>query len=264
MTLVNLGHVTLNTRIDGQEGAPWILLSNSLGANLAQWDPQIGVLATKYRVLRYDTRGHGESTTPEGPYSLFDLQGDVLRLMDHFGIGTVTWMGLSMGAMTGMGLAIHHGDRFERMVLADARADAPDGFRNMWDGRIARISDGGMEAIADSTMETWLTEGFRSAHPEAAARLRGMITSTDPAGYIACAQGLKNLDYLRHLGRITLPVLYIGGADDPGAPPEVMKVMADATPGADYIEIADCAHIANVNASETFNAAIAPFLGLQA
>ena len=262
MTLVDLGHVALNTKVDGAEGAPWIVLSNSLGANLAQWDPQIEFLSSKYRVLRYDTRGHGRSTTPDGPYSLSDLQDDALGLMDHFGIEVATWMGLSMGAMTGMGLAIHHGDRFNRMVFADARADAPEGFRRMWDDRIARISDGGMEAIADGTMATWLTEGFRSAHPEEAIRLRGMIISTDPAGYTACALGLKNLDYLRHLGKIGLPVLYIGGEQDPGAPPEVMREMADATPGADYIGIADCAHIANVNAGEAYNAAIAPFLEL--
>lgn len=262
MTLVDLGHVALNTKVDGPEGAPWIVLSNSLGANLAQWDPQIELLSTKFSVLRYDVRGHGRSTAPEGPYSLSDLQDDALRLMDHYEIGSAAWMGLSMGAMTGMGLAIHHQDRFERMVLADARADAPDGFRKMWDDRIARISSGGMEAIADGTMATWLTEGFRSAHPETASWLRGMITTTDPAGYTACVQGLKNLDYLCRLGRIRLPVLYIGGEQDPGAPPEVMRAMADATPGAEYVEIAECAHIANVNVPDIYNAALAPFLGL--
>ncbi len=262
MTLVDLGHVSLNTKIDGMVGAPWIVLSNSLGANLAQWEPQIEFLSAKFRVLRYDPRGHGMSTTPDGPYSLADLQDDALQLMNHFGIGSATWMGLSMGAMTGMSLAIQHQDRFDRMVLADARADAPDGFRKMWDDRIARISNGGMEAIASDIMTTWLTKEFQLAHPEEAVRLRGMITSTDPKGYTACALGLKKLDYLRHLGRIELPVLYIGGEQDPGAPPEVMKAMADATPGANYVEIAECAHIANVNAAEAYNAAIAVFLGL--
>ena len=170
--------------------------------------------------------------------------------------------GLSMGAMTGMGLALKHGDRFERMVLADGRADAPEGFRTMWDQRTAKIRDGGTEAIADGTMETWLTADFRAASPEVAARLRAMVVETPDAGYTACALALKDLDYLRQLGGVTIPVLYIGGDQDMGAAPEVMQAMADATPGARYVSVANAAHIANVNQPDAFNAAISDFLGL--
>ncbi len=262
MSRVEVNGTVLNTRIDGDEGRPWIVLSNSLGSSLGMWDAQIEALQARYRVLRYDTRGHGQSAVPPGPYALDDLVADAVALMDHFGIETADWMGLSLGAMTGMGLALHHPGRFGRMVLADGRADAPEGFRKMWDDRIARIAEGGTEAIADATLGTWLTEAFRAAHPDEAVRLRQMIVDTPDAGYVACATGLKDLDYLRQLGGIGLPVLYVGGSDDPGAPPAVMQEMADATPGARFVEIAGAAHIANINQPQAFTAAIAGFLEL--
>lgn len=262
MTAVDLGGVTLNTRLDGPEGAPWMILSHSLGATLSMWDPQIDVLTTRYRVLRYDTRGHGQSAVPPGPYSLDDLVGDVVALMDRMKIEQASWMGLSMGAMTGMGLALRHGDRFQRMVLADGRADAPEGFCTMWDQRTALIRDGGTEAIADGTMDSWLTADFRNANPDVVAQMRAMVVDTPDAGYIACALALKELDYLRHLGNVSVPVLYIGGDQDMGAAPEVMQAMADATPGARYVSVENAAHVANVNRPAAFNAAISAFLGL--
>ena len=239
MTKIDLGQVTLNACVDGTEGNPWIVLSNSLGANLSMWDAQIAALAAKYRILRFDTRGHGESSTPPGPYSLSDLVGDAIALMDRMGIEKASWMGLS-----------------------DARADAPPGFQNMWDERIAKIRNGGTEAIADGTLGTWLTSEFRKSNPRTSAWLRAMIVATDDAGYIACAGGLKKLNYLMRLGEVALPVLYVGGSDDPGAPPSVMREMADATPGATFVEIPDAAHISNVNKPDKFNRAIASFLGV--
>lgn len=262
MSMVDLGPVQLHTRIDGPDSAPWIILSNSLGSNLSMWDPQIDLLTGTYRVLRYNTRGHGQSSVPDGPYTLDMLVGDVVGLMDHLHIETAAWMGLSMGAMTGMGLALDHGARFSRMVLADGRADAPEGFRTMWDQRTGMIRDGGTEAIADGTMESWLTEDFRQANPETVAKMRAMVVDTPDEGYIACALALKELDYLRRLGNVQTPCLYIGGDRDMGAAPETMQAMADATPGARYVSVPNAAHVANVNRPEAFNDAIRDFLGL--
>lgn len=256
------GGVTLNTRVDGPADAPWLILSNSLGANLAMWDPQIPALTARYRVLRYDTRGHGGSDTPPGPYGFADLTGDVIALMDHFGIGTAAFMGLSMGGMTGMGLSIHHADRITRVVCADGRADAPPPVRTMWDDRIATVQSGGLEAIADGTLASWLTEDWRTANPDATARIREMVISNDPAGYIACCHALKGLDYLRHLGEARAPIHFVGGSEDKGAPPDVMRAMAAAAPGGTYTEIPGAAHVANLNAPAAFTAAIAGFLGL--
>ena len=254
--------VVLNTQVDGEEGAPWLVLSNSLGSNLSMWDPQMALLTTTYRVLRYDTRGHGGSEAPPGPYGFDDLVADVLWLMDAQGIENAAFMGLSMGGMTGLGLALDHADRVSRVVCADGRADAPEPFRAMWDQRIAAVEAGGLEAIADGTLATWLTEGWRADHPAETQAIRDMVTGNDATGYIACCQALKGLDYLRRLGAAKVPVLYVGGAEDKGAPPEVMRAMAAVTPGAEYRVIPGAAHVANINAPAEFNAAIADFLGL--
>jgi 3-oxoadipate enol-lactonase len=262
MNRVALGAVRLNTRVDGPEDAPWLVLSNMLGADLSMWEPQMELLTRGYRVLRYDTRGHGGSDAPPGPYGLDDLVEDALELMDHFAIERCAFLGLSIGAMTGMGLGLAHPDRFEGMVLADARADAPRGFRSMWDSRIARVEAGGLDAVLDGMLETWLTEEFRAAHPEETAAVSAMISGTDPAGYIACCEALKRLDYLRRLPELTVPVLYVTGSADRAATPGAVEEVAEATPGARFKVVPNAAHAANINAPEAFNHAIAPFLGL--
>ncbi len=259
---VDLGGYALNCQVDGPEGADWIVLSNSLGANLTMWDDQIPFLTQRFRVLRYDTRGHGGSDAPPGPYSFDDLTGDVIRLMDHFEIGTAAFMGLSMGGMTGLGLAIDHADRVSRVVCADGRADAPEPFRAMWDQRIENVETGGLEAIADGTLASWLTEDWREANPDRVAAIREMVLNNDQQGYIACCLALKELDYLRRLGDAKAPIHFVGGRQDMGAAPEVMQAMADATPSGVYVPIENAAHVANINAPEAFNAAIREFLGL--
>tara|TARA_B110000503_G_scaffold130674_1_gene204329 strand:- start:863 stop:1657 length:795 start_codon:yes stop_codon:yes gene_type:complete len=252
--------VSLCTQVDGPVDAPWIVLSNSLGASLAMWDGQIDLLTRKYRVLRYDQRGHGQSDAPVDPYSFELLVGDVIALMDHYDIDHADFIGLSMGAMTGMGLALGHSDRLGRIVLADSRAVATEGYKAMWDKRITAIQEGGVESIADASIVMWLTEGWRNAHPAETAAARAMIVTTNSQGYIASCYALRGLNYLKDLGSVTLPVLYICGADDKGAPPEEMQEMARVTSDARYVEILDAGHVANINQPDDFNAAIADFL----
>ena len=254
----------LHTRVDGPAGAPWIVLSNSLGANLSMWEPQAAMLARYYRVLRYDTRGHGDSPTPAGGWTLDDLVVDVVRLMDAYGIERADFMGLSMGGMTGLGLALAHPGRVGRLICADARADAPEPFRQNWDARIAKVEEGGLAAILPMTLESWLSADWRAANPEGVAAVEAMVLGNDAAGYVGCCRALKGLDYLRHLGGMRVPVLYIAGEQDKGAPPAVMRAMAEATPGSRFVEIAGAAHVANLNAPDAFNAAVADFLGLSA
>lgn len=259
---IHANGIDLNVQLDGQAGNPWIVLSNSLGSSLAMWDKQIELLTSKYRVLRYDTRGHGASSTPPGDYSFDHLMGDVIALMDHFDIDKSQFMGLSMGGMTGMGLALHHPNRFHGIICCDARGDGPEGFRNSWDDRAAVIREKGMAALVDSTLERWLTEKARTERPADARLLADMVASTDPNGYIGCAMALKTLDYLKDMGQCTVPMLYVGGEVDSGAMPDVMQAMAHATPGAEYKMVADAAHIANVDNPDGFNAAIRNFLDL--
>lgn len=253
--------VDLFSRTDGDDGEkPWIVLSNSLGSTHRMWEDQIAVLTRKYRVLRYDHRGHGASAVPEGAFGWDDLVGDVIGLMDDHGIEKADYMGLSMGLMTGLGLGIHHGERFGKLVLCDGRADAPEPFRAMWDGRIATIEAGGIEAVADTVLKTWLTDDYRSANPDRTAELRAMMIATPVAGYLGCCRCIQTLDYAGDLGRIANPALCLTGSADPGAPPDVVRAIADAIPDGRYVEIPGAAHIANINQPEAFNAAIAKFL----
>ena len=265
MTKIQVNGVGLNTVVDGDDGSdkPWIVLSNSLGSNLSMWDDQIETLSRTYRVLRYDTRGHGGSDIPTGDYQLADLVADVVGLMDAHRIDKAAFMGLSMGGMTGMGLALLHPSRFSGIVVCDARADAPEGFKKSWDDRSAFIRDNGMAALVAPTLERWLSPSFRESAPERARWLGDMVANTAPDGYIGCAMALKQLDYLKDLPKVTVPMLYVGGEIDAGAMPDVMQAMADATPGADYIQIEGAAHIANVDNPAAFNSAIAPFLALE-
>jgi len=239
-----------------------MVLSNSLGSSLAMWDDQMDLLTSKFRVLRYDTRGHGASSTPSGDYTFAQLIGDVIGLMDHYKIDKTAYMGLSMGGMTGMGLALNHPDRFDRIICCDAGAQGSEPFRKSWDDRAALIRDKGMTALVDATMERWLTAECREQRPADAKKLADMVANTDPNGYIGCAMALKTLDYLKDLGKVTIPMLYVGGDVDSGAMPEVMQAMADATPGANYISVPNAAHIANVDSPEAFNKAISGFLSL--
>lgn len=182
------GDATLSVRVDGQAGKPWVLLSNSLGTDLHMWDDQIDALARTNRILRYDTRGHGQSAAPEGPYDFDMLVADMLAVMDHVGAERADIIGLSLGGMTALGFGLTHHDRVRRMVVCDARADNPASFVASWDERIAAIAAGGMAAIAPGTLARWFTA---DAAPEVVSRAEAMITATPVAGYTGCARALQ-------------------------------------------------------------------------
>ncbi len=258
---VTVNGAELAVRIDGEAGKPWLILSNSLACTLESWRHQIPVFTQTHRVLRYDTRGHGRSSAPVGPYSMAIFVADLVGLMDHFGIEKADIAGLSLGGMTGLGVAITHPDRINRLVCSAARSDAIPPFIDSWNTRIAAIrAAGGMHGITDFTLERWFTPEFRAAHPDVMEEAREMILACDTEGYIACAEGLKGLDYKRSLGTIAAPVLYVAGSADGGAPPAAMKEMAAMTPGADYVEITPAAHIIPMENADGYNAAVGGWL----
>ncbi|MFT6073306.1 MAG: 3-oxoadipate enol-lactonase [Yoonia sp.] len=254
------GDVTLSALVTGKADGPTILLSNSLGAGLDMWEPQRAMLGRHYRVIGYDTRGHGQSSTPVGDYSFDNLTDDALAVLNHFEVQTADYIGLSLGGMSGLGLGLHHADRFGKIVCACARADAPQPFADSWDDRIAAIATGGLSAIWPGTLERWLTPTFAQRNQSVVADLASDFVQTTPAGYTQCARALQDLDYKRHLTGMNVPVLYISGTEDLGAPPAEMQAMWISTPGSEYINITDCAHIANLNQSGAFNAALQKFL----
>ncbi len=254
----------LHSTVSGREDGPALLLLNSLGATQAMWEPQLPLLESQYRVIRCDTRGHGQSPTPAAPYSFDDIVGDVLAVLDSHGAETASVMGLSLGGMTALGLGLKAPGRVDRLVCCAARADAPPPFIQNWHNRLAMLEEGGIEAVWNGTVGMWLGEDSRSAHPEREATLREGFLKTTAEGYRGCAHALMGLDYLRHLGDMAVRTLFVAGADDMAAPPEAMLAMAQACPGSEYAVVPGARHIVNIDRPREFNLAILGFLNLDA
>jgi len=247
-----------NCRVDGPADAPVLVLSNSLGTDLSMWDAQMPALAVRFRVLRYDTRGHGASPVTPGPYTIGELGRDVLRLFDALKIRRAHFCGLSMGGMIGMWLGAHAPDRIGRIVLANT---APKiGTPQMWNQRIDTVRNGGMEAIVDTLLERWFTAGFRARAPEPVARICAMLKATPVDGYIACCAAVRDMDQRETIAGIRHPTLVIAGTHDAVTPPAEGRATAERIRGARYVEL-DAAHLSNVEAADRFTAEIVGFIG---
>jgi 3-oxoadipate enol-lactonase len=254
----------LHSTASGTKEIPVLVLLNSLGATEDMWAPQLPMLESHYRVIRCDTRGHGQSPTPASPYSFDDIVGDVLAVMDAHGVKTASVMGLSMGGMTALGLGLAAPERIDRVICCAARADAPPPFVQSWHDRLAKMDDGGIEAVWNGTVGFWLSEDTRSNHPEREAALREAFLKTTEEGYRGCAHALMGLDYLRQLGDMKVPTLFVAGENDAGAPPETMQAMANACPGSEFTIVPGAKHVINIDRPDDFAVAIMAFLGLDA
>jgi 3-oxoadipate enol-lactonase len=227
----------------GPEDAPELVLSNSLGTTHEMWDPQASALAERFRLVRYDTRGHGGSATPHGPYSIDEVGGDVIDLLDHLGVEKAHVAGLSLGGMTAMWLGIATPMRVDRLVLL---CTSPlMGPPEMWRDRSATVRAQGTQAIVDVTLERWLTEDYRASHD--ITWLRDMFVGVDDEGYANCCSIIQHMDLTANLAQIDAPTLVIGGAQDPATPPaEHAEKIAQAIVGS-RLEILDPgAHLINV------------------
>lgn len=254
---VRSGDAMLSVRLDGAAGKPWVILSNGLATDIHMWDDQIEALSQSHRIIRYDTRGHGQSSAPQGPYDFDVLVADMLAVLNHVGAARADVIGLSLGGMTALGLGLEHPDRVRRMVVCDARADNPPAFVSGWDDRIGAIEHGGMEAILTGTLARWFTP---NAPPQVRARADAMIRATPVAGYIGCARALQGLSYLPRLSELQMPVLYVVGEADEAAPPAAMQPMANATPHGHLVVLPGLAHIPTMESPETFREAVLPWL----
>jgi 3-oxoadipate enol-lactonase len=252
--------INLNYRVEGPEGAPWVMFSNSLATNLSLWDVQAAELSESFRVLRYDTRGHGKSDAPAGDYSLAMLRDDVLGLLDALEVEKTHIVGISLGGMTALELALATPERLGRIVVCDSRADAPPAFAASFDERVGIVRDKGMDAIVEQTLERWFSPGFHAQKPPGLAAVGDMIRSTSLEGYIGCVRALQKLDLLPRIGGVGVPTLFVSGADDIATPPEAMRAMHDAVPGSQFTLIEPAGHLSNVENPVDFMAAIGPFL----
>lgn len=254
------GEAVLHLEIEGPEGLPWLIASNSLATDLSMWDDQMATLVQRRRVVRYDTRGHGRSSAPDGPYSFEMLVGDMVAVLDALDIQEVDILGLSLGGMTALGTALQHPTRVRSLVCAQARGMFPPAGIEMWDQRAAAVRDGGMAAVVDDTLSRWFMPETHENRPQVIDKARRMILGTSAGGYISCTAALKQLDYLRRLGNIAKPVLYIAGELDGGAPVAAMREMADATPGSRFEVISGAAHIGNMEKPSAYNRLLGDFL----
>jgi 3-oxoadipate enol-lactonase/4-carboxymuconolactone decarboxylase len=257
MDTVTRGDQRLRIRIDGRETAPVLLLSNSLGTSLEMWDPQVDALSQRFRVVRYDVRGHGGSPPPAGPATIEDLGLDALAVLDAVGAPRAAFMGLSMGGLTGLWLAQNHPDRIERLVIANSAAVIPP--PELWNDRIALVQREGLGAVVDALLSRWLTADCLAAGGEAPTRLREIFLGNDAGGYAACCAAVRDADLRAGLGRIRCPTLIVAGLHDKATPPEASRAMAAGIPGARLVEL-DAAHLSNWERPQEFTRAVLGFL----
>jgi 3-oxoadipate enol-lactonase len=246
--------------ISGREGAPWLTFSNSHATDLALWDEQAGLLQSRFRILRYDTRGHGGTEASEGAYDFDLLTSDVVALWDALGIARSHYVGLSLGGTTGLELALRYPGRVASLAACDCRCHATPEFAASWDGRIETARRDGMEALVEPTLQRWFTPAFRERNPPALDTVRDMIRRTSVAGYVGCAEALKRIDCEPRLPAIRCPTLFITGDKDPSAPPDLVGRWQALVPGSRLAVIDKAAHISNIENPEQFDAALETFL----
>jgi 3-oxoadipate enol-lactonase len=241
--------VALHHEVAGAEDGHVVLMGASLGATLAMWDAQAGPLAERFRVVRFDNRGHGGSPAPPGPYDFAELGGDVLALLDRLGVDRASYCGLSVGSMLGIWLGANAPERIERLALVCTSAHLPP--PDAWEERAAEVEQAGtVDAVADGVMQRWLTPEFARERPEAAAALRADLAATSPEAYAGYCRALGRMDLRRDVPRIAAPTLVIAAAQDPSTPPEHGEAVAAAIPGARFERLSPSAHIAAVERAD--------------
>lgn len=246
--------VELHHLLEGPEEAPVLVMANSLGTTLRMWDEGAPALRERFRLLRYDHRGHGGSPVPPGLYTIEDLGRDALALLDRLGIERFSWCGLSIGGMVGMWLASEAPERVEGLVLCCTSALL--GPRELWDERIRVARTEGMDALVDSVVVRWFTPEFFSVHPETVEKAAAMLRGTDPEGYAGCCAAIRDMDLRDRLGQIRAPTLVISAAEDPATPPEHGELIRDSIPGASFEVIPGASHLANIEQPEAVTRAI--------
>jgi 3-oxoadipate enol-lactonase len=248
----------LNHETGGHSEGPAIVFTGSLGTDLTMWKTQSDRLGERFRTLRYDIRGHGRSEVPDGPYSIAELGGDLLALMDRVGIERAAICGLSIGGMISMWVAAHHPERVERLVLCctSALLGPPEG----WHQRAALVRANGVEAIADAVLERWFTPGFAAEHPQVIDGMRARLVATPAEGYAGCCEAIAAMDLTGDLPSISAPTLVLSGADDPATPPVHGRRIAELIPDARFDIVSPAAHLATVERPDLTTAMILRFL----
>ena len=250
--------IEIHYTIEGN--GPWVVLSHSLACNLSMWDEQAAALARRYKVLRYDLRGHGGTDAPSGDYTFEMLAYDAHGMLHALGIESCHWVGLSIGGMIGQTFALKFPGMFKTLVLADTSSRNPPEAKALWEARVKTARDKGMEAAVESTLGRWFTEPFRKSRPDMMARVGAMIRTTPVAGYVGCCAAIPTLNLTDRLKAIACPTLVMVGEQETAAPVEVSRAIHAAIPGSELVIIPSASHLSNLEQPEAFNRALLSFL----
>jgi len=256
MQMIELDDVTLHVRIDGDPSGAPVVFANSLGTDLRLWDQVLPLLPQGLKFIRYDKRGHGLSSAPPAPYSMGALVGDAEKLLDHLGVQGCIFVGLSIGGMIAQGLAVKRLDQIRAIVLSNTAARI--GTRAMWEGRIAAVTQGGIEALAPAILERWFSDGFR-ATPECLA-WRNMLTRQPVQGYAGCSAAIAGSDFMTTTSGLRLPTLGIAGSEDGSTPPDLVRETCDLIPGAEFHLIRGAGHLPCVENPREYARILSGFL----
>lgn len=241
----------------GDHTQPTLVFSNSLGTNFSMWQPQIDALQHDFYIVCYDTRGHGQSSAPQGPYSIDQLGTDVIHLLDHLHIDKAIFCGISMGGLTGQWLAIHHPDRFNHVMVCNTAAKI--GQESAWNERAQLVREQGLDGIASTAASRWFTERFIENHADIVTTLSNNLAAGSPEGYASCCEALSQADLREQLKDIRIPVLVVAGSKDPVTTVADGQYMVNNIKSSALFEI-DASHISNIEQPEAFNQALKQFI----
>jgi 3-oxoadipate enol-lactonase len=256
--IIHANGIDIHYTLEGS--GPVVTLAHSLATDLSLCDELAAELAKQFTVLRYDARGHGRTTAPEGPYDFPTLVGDLVGLLDRLSIERTHFVGLSMGGMLGQHFALAVPERLDRLVLVSTSSRTPPEAGAVWDERIATARAQGMTAHVEATLARWFTAPYRAAHPETMARIGALIAATPVAGFAGWGAAIRTLDVTEKLGAVRAPTLVIVGADDPGTPPALSETIAAAIPGARLAIVPDASHQLAIEQAGAFRRLLLDFL----
>jgi len=252
--------IQMNYELSGKKGAPVVVLSHSLNSSLLMWNPQMEALNPHFQVLRYDIRGHGGSDAPSGAYTLELLGEDAIGLLNALDINKVHFVGLSMGGMIGQCLALNYLHRLKSLALCDTASIIPQEAQPIWQERIDKALNKGMEAQVDETMERWFTPSFLKQNPPMLDLIRKQILATPVVGYLGCAEAIRRLNYLDRLSEIKMPTLIMVGEDDPGTPVSASKAIHERISNSKLVILPSARHLSNIEQTQAFNSVLLEFL----
>ena len=252
--------ISVSYTLEGPANAPVVTMSHSLATDSSMWDPTVPALADRFRILRYETRGHGATEAPKGAYTLDQLADDALALLKALNIQRTHWVGLSMGGMISQTLALKAPNVFLSLSLCDTSSRVPTEARPLWQDRIRTAETQGMEPLVQPTLERWFTAPFRERRKDVIDKVAAMIRNTPPAGYAGCCHAISALDLTDKISAIKIPTIVIVGEDDPGTPVAASRVMHEKIGGSRLEIIPAAAHLANMEQPDAFNKALAGFL----